>query len=146
MNVVAVLMVHCSIMIGSMIEGCTRCNQTWGRQTEKEEKEFMGHYYWRWKNLLYGCPSELKQSVTTAVLFLFKFNTERQEKNMALLTSDPTDYSHYQQQQLPCSHSHVVYFTNRYSSWISRRYQLHTGHGGTAGRSQGQDWPPPLYL
>lgn len=41
MNVADVLMVHCSIMIGSMTEGCTWCNQTWGRQTEKEKKSLL---------------------------------------------------------------------------------------------------------
>lgn len=61
MNVVGVLMVHCSIMIGSMTEGCMWCNQTWGRQTEKEKKKFMGHYSWRWKNLLSGCPSSWRR-------------------------------------------------------------------------------------
>lgn len=38
MNVVGVLMAHCSITVGSMNEGCAWCNQTSGRQTERGKK------------------------------------------------------------------------------------------------------------
>lgn len=70
------------------------------RERQTEQKEFMGCYPWGWKALLSGCPSEVKESVTTAVLLLFKFNTEPQEKNKAHMTFDPAGFGSGQQQQL----------------------------------------------
>lgn len=75
----------------------------------RKQRELMGCFPWRWKNLLSGCPSEVKESVTTAVLLLFKFNTGPQEKNTAQMTFDPAGFGNGQQQQIPSSRCYVIY-------------------------------------
>lgn len=93
-----------------------RVFQTFGRDADGE-KEFMACYPWRWKQRLSGCPSEVKESVTTAVLVLFKFNTEPQEKNTAPVTFDPS--CRLWQRSTTAAHT-LVLFTLRINKPVPR--------------------------
>lgn len=143
MNVVGVLMMHCTIMVGSMNEDCARCNQTWGRQTESGKKT------------LWAITPQDERTFSLGVLQSWRrvlpqlccscLNSIHNVKRKTLLWWPPTPQTRFrdQQQQLPRSRSLPVYTKNQYASWISRRYLLSIGHGGTTGWTQGRCFVVP---